>query len=197
MTRFCLFLALAVLQGCVTSPPSNVADVCSIFEEKDDWYDSALAAYKRWGAPIHVQMAIINQESSFVADVQPDRVHFLGIPLWWRPTSAYGYTQALDMTWNDYVKATGNYGADRDDFADATDFVGWYMKHTTQSLAIPGSDAYRQYLAYHEGQKAYRRGRWKSKPALMRAARHAATFAARYKKQLRRCQPSLASGEDE
>jgi len=197
MIRFCLILVVAALQACVTSPPSNVADVCSIFEEKSDWYDSTLAAYKRWGAPIHVQMAIINQESSFVGDAQPDHVRFLGIPLWWRPTSAYGYTQAVDMTWNDYIKMTGNYGADRDDFADAADFVGWYMKHTTLSLGISGSDAYRQYLAYHEGRRGYQRGHWKSKPALVKAARHVATFADRYKKQLRRCQSTLASGEED
>jgi hypothetical protein len=196
MSRLFLLFVIAVLPGCVTSPPSNVADICSIFEEKDDWYDSTLAVYQRWGAPISVQMAIINQESSFVGDAQSERVHFLGIPLW-HSTSAYGYSQALDVTWNDYVKATGNYGADRDDFADAADFVGWYMKHTTLELGIPGSDAYRQYLAYHEGRKGYRRGHWKSRPALIKAARHAATFADRYKKQLKRCQSSLGSDEDE
>ena len=42
-------------------------------------------------------------------------------------SSAYGYAQALEGTWDDYRKDTGRRGADRDDFADSSDFIGWYM----------------------------------------------------------------------
>lgn len=87
------------LTGCATSPPSQKMDICSIFREKDDWYASAKQAYRRWGTPIPVQLAIINQESSFVDDARPARVRFLGIPLW-RPSSAFGYCQAKDDTWD-------------------------------------------------------------------------------------------------
>lgn len=195
MSRFCLFLVIAILQGCAASPPRNVTDICSIFAEKDDWYGSVMDSYRRWGAPISVQMAIINQESSYIDDARPERVHFLGIPLWYS-TSAYGYSQALEVTWDDYIKSTRNFDADREDFADSADFVGWYMNRTTLALGIPGNDAYRQYLAYHEGHRGYRSGRWKSKPALVKAARHTATFADRYQKQLAGCQFSLGNGAE-
>lgn len=185
-----IFFVLLWLTGCATSPPSQTADICSIFREKDDWYASARRAYRHWGTPIPLQMAIINQESSFVDDAQPDRVRFLGIPLW-RPSSAFGYAQAKDETWDWYEQRTGNGGADRDDFADAADFVAWYVHQTSSRLGVRKSDAYNQYLAYHEGQTGFLRGAWRRKPALQRIARRVQSMAWRYAEQLNRCRAEL------
>jgi hypothetical protein len=191
--RGLIFLFSAVLlAGCASAPPSNTANICSIFQEKEDWYASAKAAAERWHTPIAVQMAIINQESSFVDDARPPRVRFLGIPLW-RPTTAYGYSQATDATWERYLGKTGNSGADRDDFGDATDFIGWYTQQSHLQLGLAKSDAYNQYLAYHEGQGGYQRGSWRDKPALQSAARKVAATASRYQRQLATCQPELES----
>ena len=49
-------------------------------------------------------MAIIRQESSFDPNAAPDREKILGIIPWKRPSSARGYSQAVDATWDQYKK---------------------------------------------------------------------------------------------
>ena len=78
-------------------------------------------------------------------------------------SSAYGYAQALEGTWDDYRADTGRRGADRDDFADSSDFIGWYMSGATRVNGMPLHDAYNQYLAYHEGKAGYARGSYRAK----------------------------------
>jgi hypothetical protein len=188
-----VLLAVSFLAGCATAPPSNPSNLCAIFQEKEDWYASARQAAERWGVPIPVQMAIINQESSFVDDARPSRIRFLGIPLW-RPSSAYGYGQAKDETWEWYQTKTGNTGGDRDDFGDAADFVGWYLHQSFLKLQIPKTDAYNHYLAYHEGQGGYQRGTWRDKAWLQAVARRVAATAQRYDQQLRQCYLEAGQG---
>ena len=78
-------------------------------------------------------------------------------------SSAYGYAQALDGTWDDYRQATGRRGADRDDFADASDFIGWYMNEAAPGERLAPHDAYNQYLAYPEGKAGYARGSYRAR----------------------------------
>ena len=75
-----LLLAFAVLglAGCA-SQPKNINNVCSIFNEKYDWFEAARDTQKKWGVPIHVTMAILHQESKFVSDAKPPRTTFLWI----------------------------------------------------------------------------------------------------------------------
>jgi hypothetical protein len=126
-------LIVTTLCGCA-SAPANVENICAIFEEKGRWYKHAKKSEERWGTPIHVQLAIIRQESTFKFDAKPPRKKLLGFIPWKRPSNAYGYAQALDSTWASYQKDTGRRGADRDDFGDAIDFVGWYT-HQSQTVA--------------------------------------------------------------
>ena len=88
-----------LLSACTASTPQNINNICAIFNEKDDWYSEAKESYEKWGVPIHVSMAIMYQESRFVADAQPPRPWLLGIIPWFRDSSAYGYAQAQDGTW--------------------------------------------------------------------------------------------------
>jgi hypothetical protein len=184
-----LILALAV--GSCTSPPSRQpsaqGDICTIFAERPDWQNAMIGSAARWGAPIEVQMAIIWKESSFRAQARPRKIYALGIVPWGRASSAYGYAQAIDGTWNWYRTETGNSGADRDDFEDAADFVGWYMAKTMMKNGIRMQDAFNQYLAYHEGHTGFRRGDWQTKNWLKRTATQVAERAVRYRGQLRRC----------
>jgi len=182
------------LAGCATTPPKNQSNVCSIFYEMDDWYGDALDAQEKWGTPIAVQMAIIRQESSFQSDVRPPRDWFLGFFPLPRSSSAYGYGQAQDGTWEWYMKSTDSYGADRDDFADVTDFIGWYTNVSQRKLGISKWDAEKQYLAYHEGHGGFSRGTYLGKPWLQRVAKRVKEQAARYSAQLQKCESSLDSG---
>jgi hypothetical protein len=156
MPRFYLAVlcVLLLIAGCTTYQPARTENICVIFRGDTDWYEAARNASKRWETPVWVMMAIIDQESRFVRDAQPDRDWFLFIPLP-RSSSAYGYAQAQDPAWNRYKKETGNSGHDRDDFAAAINFVGWYTSMTQRTLGISKWDAYNQYLAYHEGHGGY------------------------------------------
>ncbi len=132
-------------------------------------------------------MAIIWRESSFRAQARPPKQYTLGVIPWGRASSAYGYAQAIDGTWDWYRRETGNSGADRDDFDDAADFVGWYMAKTMATNGVLMHDAFNQYLAYHDGHTGYKRGDWRSKGWLQQAATRVADQAVRYRGQLHRC----------
>lgn len=187
-------LVFCSLAGCATTPPKNQQNICSIFYEKEDWYEHALSAQKKWGTPIAVQMAIIYQESRFQSDVRPPREWFLGVIPKFRSSSAYGYSQAQDATWEWYIKSTNNSGADRDDFDDAVDFVGWYTNVTQRKLGISKWDAEKQYLAYHEGHGGYSRGTFRTKPWLRKVAKRVGVNAKKYSAQLKGCETDLKSG---
>ncbi len=191
----CLLVVLfaAVLSGCVTAPPRQTANVCDIFYEKDGWFDDAADAYERWGAPVHVQMAIIYQESRFVGDARPPRKRLLWIIPWTHISSAYGYSQALDSTWAWYQKETDDGWADRNDFGDATDFVAWYIDKSHDMIGISRWDAFSQYLAYHEGQTGYKRGSYRGKQWLINTAHRVDARAGRYAAQLNGCRADLQS----
>lgn len=189
------FGLIALLTGCASYQPTQVDDVCAIFRGEPDWYEAAVEANEKWGTPIWVMMAIIHQESRFVEDAKPPRDWFLFIPVP-RRSSAYGYAQAQDSAWEEYLRKSGAWGADRDEFDDAIDFVGWYTHTTQRTLGISKWDAYGQYLAYHEGRGGYKKGSWKSKPWLRKVATKVKNQAARYNAQLKGCKGELDDAID-
>ena len=137
-----------------------------LFEEKKNWRKAAQQAQKRWGIPIGISMAFIHQESGFQANAKPDRRKFLWIipcPICSRKSTSYGYAQAVDETWKQYVKEAGDWLPDRSDFDDAIDFIGWYNHQSNKKLGIARSNAKALYLAYHEGQNGYRNGTFRKK----------------------------------
>ena len=142
MSRILLLTLLLAVSACTTSPPRDVNNICAIFQEKDDWYGDAADARDEWGSAIPVMMAIIYQESRFQADAKPPRRKFLGFIPGFRPSSAYGYSQAKTTTWDEYKRDAGRFGADRDDFADAIDFVGWYNQQSRKRSGISLENTY-------------------------------------------------------
>ena len=190
-----VMILVLMLSSCATYQPTQVNDICKIFRGETDWYEDARDANKRWGTPIGLMMAIIKQESTFRADVRPDRPKFLFIPLP-RRSSAYGYAQAQNPAWEDYQKATGNWSHDRDDFGDAINFVGWYTDVTQKRLGVSKWDPYKQYLAYHEGWGGYARGSFNKKPELRRVASKVQRQTETYNAQLKKCRKSLDDSVD-
>lgn len=178
------------LSSCAAYKPKDPNNICRIFEGETDWYEAAVDANKKWGTPIQVMMAIMYQESRYVDDAKPKRDWFLFIPLP-RKSSAYGYAQAQNPAWSDYRKSTGNSGADRDDFEDAIDFIGWYTHGTHQQLNISKWDTYNQYLAYHEGRGGYKRKTFEKKGWLKPVARKVEQRAGKYGAQLENCKAKL------
>lgn len=194
MLRILLLGLLLAITACATSPPKNIDNSCEIFREKDDWYDDAKGSFERWGVPIHVQLAIIHQESRFKHDAETEMQYFLWIIPIGRKSSAYGYAQVKDETWDWYIKSTHNWGADRDDFEDAVDFIGWYGKLSYDKLKISKWDAKNQYLAYHEGHGGFKRKTYQQKPWLMKVAYKVEKNAKKYAAQLKTCEDELNSG---
>jgi hypothetical protein len=180
-----------LFQSCTTTPPGNADDLCEIFHEKREWYVGARRSFERWGVPEAVQLAVVHQESRFRADARPGWRRVLWIFPVGRRSSAYGYGQVKDGTWRDYLRATGRRGADRDDFADVADFIGWYGDLIHRRTSVEKHDAYHLYLAYHEGPGGFARGSHQGKPWLLGVARKVEARARIYQAQYLGCQESL------
>ena len=194
MLRLSMPALLLALAGCATKPPANPDNLCEIFREKPKWHEAALKMQQRWGAPVQVPMAMMYQESSFKHDALPPRYYFLGFIPWGRVSSAYGYAQAKDETWADYKREAGGWGASRDDFADALDFMGWYIQKSQRVNGVSKWDAYGQYLNYHEGWGGYRNRSYDAKPWLKNVSQKVQSRASLFGAQYRSCQQQLARG---
>lgn len=173
------------------APPTTVSDICTLLAGKPGWYRSLAQSEARWGVPAAIQMAIVFQESSFRARARPPRRWLWGFIPWRRPSTAYGYAQALDGTWREYKDQVARTGASRRHFPDITDFVGWYLATIHQQTAVAKSDAFNLYLAYHEGPGGFARGRYRAKPWLMKVADRVADRAETYQRQLDACESDL------
>lgn len=182
-----LILLIVASCGGHKGSPRNLDNACLLLQERRPYARAFKRVERKWGVPTHVMMAMIHQESKFDGRARTPHKYALGVIPMGRQSSAYGYSQALDGTWDDYRRETGNRSARRHDFDDATDFMGWYMTKTRSKLGIPFTDARNQYLAYHDGHAGYARGSWRSKAWLVDVSQRVATRAVMYEAQLRNC----------
>ena len=141
-----LLTALASCGGSNYSAPRNLDNACSIIQQRPTYLKAMAATERRWGVPVAVQMAAIYQESKFIGNAKTPHRYALGIIPMGRQSSAYGYAQALDGTWDEYRSDQRRFGARRDRISDATDFMGWYMHESYERLGIPKNDVQLQYL---------------------------------------------------
>ncbi|MFV0493139.1 MAG: lytic transglycosylase [Pseudorhodobacter sp.] len=192
MSRFlAVAMMLVLLVSCGGgrySAPRDLDNACAIIAERPKYYRAMQATERKWGVPVPVQMAIIHQESRFIGNAKTPHRFALGIIPLGRQSSAYGYSQALDGTWEDYQAAEGGRRARRDRIEDATDFMGWYMHESQVKLGIAKADTRSQYLAYHDGHAGYARGSYRSKSWLMDIAGKVEERAQIYAAQLSTCQ---------
>jgi hypothetical protein len=167
--------------------PRNLDNACAIAAERPAYFRAMKSTERKWGVPVAVQMAAIHQESKFIGDARTPHQYALGVIPIGRQSSAYGYSQALDGTWEEYVRETGKRRAQRDNIGDATDFMGWYMHGSSRILGISKQDAASQYLAYHEGRSGFARKSYLRKSWLVRVAGQVGQRAAMYNAQLASC----------
>ena len=172
-----------------SSIPKDTQDSCAIFEERYLWYKHSKASYERWGAPIHLQLAFIKKESDFNWLAKPPRRKLFKVIPFKRPSSSFGYSQAVKGTWEQYKNETGNKLATRARFKDSVDFIGWYTNKTKSILKIPITNAYKQYIAYHEGWGNYKY--YKKNKKVIGLAKRVQKQSKIYKNQLLECQKSL------
>ena len=177
--------------ACTRIETTETADSCILFKQKKNWYKATKKSYDKWNTPISLQLAIINQESSFQQFAKPERKKLFGLLPWKRPSTAFGYAQVVDPTWNWYKNKTGNYNASRANFGDVTDFIGWYGTQSNKMVGIDKNDAYNQYLAYHEGQNGWKNKSYNNKNWLIKAAKNVKNKTDMYNLQLRKCEDKL------
>ncbi len=183
-----LILFFFLSTGC-SSIPSNTSNSCLIFDERYFWYKHTKKVEKKWGTPIYIQLAIIKMESDFDWLAKPARQKIFKIIPYKRPSSSFGYSQAVKGTWEQYKKETGNKLATRARFKDSVDFIGWYTNKTESILEISKKDAFKQYLAYHEGWGNYKN--YKKNKKVIVLAKKVEKQSKIYKKQLLKCKNSL------
>ena len=184
-----LFILLFFLISACSSIPKNTADGCSIFSERYLWYKYSKKVEKKWGTPIYIQLAFIKMESDFDWLAKPARQKIFKIIPFKRPSSSLGYSQAVKGTWEQYKKETNNKLATRVRFKDSVNFIGWYTDKTEKLLKISKKDAFRQYIAYHEGWGNYKNYKKKQKVILL--AKKVQQQADKYRLQLKKCQKKL------
>ena len=187
--NFYLLTLLFFVAAC-SSVPKNTKNSCAIFEERYLWYKHTKKVEEKWGVPIYIQLAFVKKESGFNWLAKPQRVKLFKIIPYKRPSSSFGYSQAIKGTWEQYKNETGNKMATRARFKDSVDFIGWYVNKSYKLLKIPKNDAYRQYLAYYKGWGDYKNYS-KDRKAII-YARSARDIASQYRKQLTMCQDKLS-----
>ena len=166
---------------------------CSIFDERYLWYKYAKKSEQKWGTPIYIQLAIIKMESGFDWLAKPPRQKLIKIVPYKRPSSSFGYSQAVKGTWKQYKTETGNKFATRTRFKDSVDFIGWYTTKTEKILKVSKKDAFKQYIAYHEGWGNYKN--YKNNKKIINLAKRVEDQANIYKKQLSDCKKSLSTNK--
>ena len=191
-TNFYLLISLFFVTAC-SSIPKNTQNSCAIFEERYLWYKHAKASHEKWGAPIHLQLAFVKKESDFNWLAKPPRKKLFKVIPFKRPSSSFGYSQAVIGTWEQYKRETKNPLATRARFKDSVDFVGWYNKKSNKLLGIPKDNARLLYLAYHEGRGGYKKGSYKSKPWLLSVSSDVQKMSDRYRNQYDTCKKKLKS----
>ena len=187
-----LLIFLFLISAC-SSIPSNTSDSCSIFNERYLWYKHAKKSEQKWGTPIYLQLAIIKMESGFDWLAKPPRQKLFKIFPYKRPSSSFGYSQAVKGTWKQYKTETGNKIATRTRFKDSVDFIGWYTSKTEKILKVSKQDAFKQYIAYHEGWGNYKN--YKNNKKVINLAKRVEKQASIYKKQLSSCKNSLSTNK--
>ncbi|SFV55160.1 hypothetical protein MNB_SUP05-5-341 [hydrothermal vent metagenome] len=187
--KFLFLFIIFLIQGCFSTPKIQADDICEVLDEKVSWFQSVDQSEKKWDVDKSLILAFIHQESRFESNALPPKDSFFGL---FRSSSAYGFAQVKEKTWEWYQVKTNHHNAKRNEFSDVVDFIGWYVNKSSQRLKINNNDVVKQYLAYHEGQGGYEQKTYQQKPWLIRVAKKVKRRADLYKKQLKTCEAQLS-----
>jgi hypothetical protein len=184
------FIIFFFLTSC-SSVPKYPQNACKIFGENYLWYKSAKKSSDTYGVPIHIILAFVKKESGFNRWAKPKRTKLFKIVPYKRPSSSFGYSQAVKKTWKMYKTETNNPLALRTRFKDSVMFIGWYINKTNKINKIPLNDSYRQYLNYYLGWGNYTKKAYKMDKKAILFAKNVKKQSSIYKSQLRECKKSL------
>ena len=171
--------------------PKYPSNACKIFGDRYLWYKHVKKSSEKYGAPIHIILAFVNKESGFNRWAKPKRTKLFKVIPYKRPSSSFGYSQAVKKTWDLYKTETNNPLALRARFKDSVMFIGWYINKTNKINNIPLGDSYRQYLNYYLGWGNFSKKIYKTDKKAIILAKNVQKQSNIYKSQLRECQKSL------
>jgi len=174
-----------------SSVPKYPSNACKIFGERYLWYKHSKKSSEVYGAPIHIILAFVNKESGFNRWAKPKRKRIFKVIPYKRPSSSFGYSQAVKGTWEQYKNETNNPLALRSRFKDSVMFISWHINKTNKINKIPFNDAYRQYLNYYLGWNGYAKKKYKTDKKSIIFAKSVEKKSKIYKKQLQGCQKAL------
>ncbi len=175
--KITLCTLLVLINGCesTSNRSIDINDACITLQNNKDWLTATKKAWNKWGVPISVQLSVIKHESSFISDAKA------------KTSTAYGYAQALDGTFKEYIKESGNYSANRTSFYDSTDFIGWYFNKGIKKIKYNPYDAATFYLTYHDGISGYQKGTHLNKKWLLAKLKSVETLEQKYRAQITKC----------
>mgnify|MGYP003954405635 CR=1 FL=1 len=188
LNRKLIYIVIFFFIASCSSVPKYPGNACKIFGQNYLWYKSAKKSSDTYGAPIHIILAIVSKESGFNRWAKPKRNKLFKVIPYKRPSSSFGYSQAVKKTWELYKTETDNPLALRTRFKDSVMFIGWYMNKTNKTNNIPMNDAYRQYLNYYLGWGSYSRKAYKTDKKAIIFAKKVEKQSNIYKNQLKECQ---------
>jgi len=186
-----IYLFIFSFLASCSSIPKYPQNACKIFGENYLWYKSVKKSSEIYDAPIHIILAFVNKESGFNRWAKPKRTKLFKIIPYKRPSSSFGYSQAVNKTWKLYKQETNNDLALRTRFKDSVMFIGWYIKKTNKINNIPVNDAYRQYLNYYLGWGNYSKKVYNVDKKSIIYAKSVQKQSKIYKKQLSECRKNL------
>jgi hypothetical protein len=186
-----IYLFIFSFLASCSSIPKYPQNACKIFGENYLWYKSVKKSSEIYDAPIHIILAFVNKESGFNRWAKPKRTKLFKVIPYKRPSSSYGYSQAVKKTWELYKIETNSPLALRTHFKDSVMFIGWYIKKTNKINNIPVNDAYRQYLNYYLGWGNYSKKVYNVDKKSIIYAKSVQKQSKIYKKQLSECRKNL------
>lgn len=157
-----------------SSTNSKSSSICTLLKQHPTWLQAVQDTEKKWGVPAEVQLAIIKQESDFNANAKNST------------STATGFAQVINKSWSAYLDANNKHDS-RNDFHAAIDFIGWYANQIHRYADINPANAYKLYLAYHEGIGGYRHLATHPKPAVVKLAQNVQQIATMYAEQMVSC----------
>ena len=184
------FFTFIILASC-SSVQQHSSNACKLFGERYLWYKNVKKSSETYGAPVHIILSFVNKESGFKRFAKPKRAKLFKIIPYKRPSSSFGYSQAVNKTWELYKTETNNPLALRASFKDSVMFIGWYMAKTKKINKVSLNDPYRQYLNYYLGWGNYAKKTYKTDKKAIIFAKNVEKQSEIYKNQLRECQKAL------
>ena len=101
-----IFLITFIFITSCSSVPKYPQNACKVFGENYLWYKSIKKSSETYGAPIHIILAFVNKESGFNRWAKPKRTKLFKVVRYKRPSSSFGYSQAVKKTLELYKNET-------------------------------------------------------------------------------------------